>query len=48
MLATMSSAEVAAYINQFTDHLDENARRPVARNGYHRELEVVTTAGACP
>ncbi|GAA3144687.1 hypothetical protein GCM10020255_022310 [Rhodococcus baikonurensis] len=29
-------AEVAAYIDQFADHLDENGHRLVVRNGYHR------------
>ncbi|PCK25307.1 hypothetical protein CHR55_21935, partial [Rhodococcus qingshengii] len=35
MLAAALQAEVSAYIDQFADHLDENGRRQVVRNGYH-------------
>ena len=40
------SAEVAAYIDQFADQVDENGHRLVVRNGYHNEREVMTAAGA--
>lgn len=46
MLAAALQAEVAAYIDQFADHLDENGRRQVVRNGYHTERDVLTAAGA--
>ncbi|MCF8608914.1 IS256 family transposase [Gordonia sp. HY285] len=46
MLAAALRAEVAAYIDQFADHLDENGHRLVVRNGYHQPREVVTGAGA--
>jgi transposase-like protein len=46
MLAAALKAEVAAYVEQFADHLDEDGRRLVVRNGYHREREVLTAAGA--
>lgn len=46
MLAAALHAEVAAYIEQFADHLDENGRRLVVRNGYHTERDVLTAAGA--
>jgi hypothetical protein len=46
MLAAALQAEVAAYVEQFTDELDENGRRLVVRNGYHRERAVLTAAGA--
>lgn len=46
MLAAALQAEVAAYIDQFADHLDENGRRLVVRNGYHTERDVLTAAGA--
>ena len=37
MLAAALQAEVAAYIEQFSDQVDENGRRLVVRNGYpHR------------
>ncbi len=39
-------AEVAAYIAQFADQLDENGHRLVVRNGYHAERDVLTAAGA--
>jgi transposase-like protein len=46
MLAAALRAEVAAYVEQFVDHLDEDGRRLVVRNGYHHEREVLTSAGA--
>ena len=46
MLAAALQAEVAAYIAQFADHLDENGHRLVVRNGYHTERDVLTAAGA--
>ena len=46
MLAVALRAEVAAYVEQFTDVVDENGYRLVVRNGYHGEREVLTAAGA--
>ena len=46
MLAAALQAEVAAYIEQFSDQVDENGRRLVVRNGYRTEWQVVTAAGA--
>src|SRR5271165_7193749 len=46
MLAAALKAEVAAYVEQFADQLDENGRRLVVRNGYHRPRDVLTAAGA--
>lgn len=46
MLAAALQAEVAAYVEQFADHVDADGRRLVVRNGYHREREVLTAAGA--
>ncbi len=46
MLAAALKAEVAAYVEQFADQLGEDGRRLVVRNGYHREREVLTAAGA--
>ena len=46
MLAAALRAEVAAYVEQFTDLVDENGYRLVVRNGYHGEREVLTAAGA--
>jgi transposase-like protein len=46
MLAAALRAEVAAYVEQFADQLDEHGRRLVVRNGYHDEREVLTAAGA--
>jgi len=48
MLTAALAAEVAAYVEQFTDLVDEEGRRLVVRNGYHHEREVVTAAGAVP
>jgi len=46
MLAAALNAEVAAYVEQFGDQLDEQGRRLVVRNGYHQPREVLTAAGA--
>ena len=46
MLAPALQAEVAAYAEQFADHVDAGGRRLVVRNGYHRERDVLTAAGA--
>jgi putative transposase len=46
MLAAALHAEVAAYIEQFADQVDENGRRLVVRNGYRHERDVLTAAGA--
>jgi putative transposase len=46
MLAAALQAEVATYVEQFADQVDEHGRRLVARNGYHHEREVLTAAGA--
>lgn len=48
MLAEALKAEVAAYIEQFTDQVDENGHRLVVRNGYHDDRTVLTAAGAVP
>ena len=48
MLAVALAAEVAAYVDQFVDQVDEDGRRLVVRNGYHHEREVLTAAGAVP
>jgi putative transposase len=46
MLEAALKAEVAAYIEQFTDQLDDNGRRLVVRNGYHQPRDVLTAASA--
>ena len=46
MLAAALQAEVAAYIDQFADQVDEHGHRLVVRNGYHHERDVLTAAGA--
>jgi putative transposase len=46
MPAAALKAEVAAYIEQFADQLDDNGRRLVVRNGYHQPRDVLTAAGA--
>lgn len=48
MLAVALEAEVAAYIEAFTDEVDEAGHRLVVRNGHHVEREVTTAAGAIP
>lgn len=45
MLAAALQAEVAAYIEQFSDKVDPSGRRLVVRNGSHAEQEVMTAAG---
>ena len=37
MLAAALQAEVAAYIDQFADQVDEERHRLVVRNGFHRD-----------
>jgi transposase-like protein len=46
MLAAALQAEVAVYVEQFADVLDEDGHRMVVRNGYHLQRDVVTGAGA--
>ena len=46
MLAAALTAEVAAYVDQFSDQVDERGRRLVVRNGHHHQREVLTAAGA--
>ena len=46
MLTAALLAEVAAYIEQFGDQVDEAGHRLVVRNGYHQQREVLTAAGA--
>lgn len=48
MLETALKAEVAAYIDQFADQIDDDGYRMVVRNGHHAERQVVTAAGAVP
>jgi hypothetical protein len=36
MLAAALQAEVAAYVEQFAEQVDEDGRRLVVRNGYHQ------------
>ncbi len=46
MRAAALQAEVAAYVDQFVDQVDENGHRLVVRNGHHNVREVLTGAGA--
>ena len=46
MLAAALAAEVGAYIDAHAGEVDEHGHRLVVRNGYHREREVLTAAGA--
>lgn len=46
MLAAALQAEVAAFIDQCADQVDESGHRLVVRNGYHHERQVMTAAGA--
>jgi len=46
MLAAALAAEVAAYIDAHAGEVDESGHRLVVRNGYHRQREVLTAAGA--
>jgi hypothetical protein len=39
------AAEVAAYVDQFSDQVDERGRRLVVRNGHHHQRDVLTAAG---
>jgi len=48
MLAAALRAEVGAYVEAFTQEVDEAGRRLVVRNGYHEPREVATAAGAVP
>ena len=48
MVAAARRAEVAAYVDQFADRLDEDGHRLVVRNGYRQPREVTTAAGAVP
>ena len=48
MLAAALQAEVAAYVEQFRDEVDEAGHRLVVRNGYHAPREMTTAAGAVP
>jgi putative transposase len=45
MLAAALEAEVNEYIAELADQQDDNGRRVVVRNGYHRPRQVTTTAG---
>jgi transposase-like protein len=45
MLAAALAAEVAAYVDQFSEQVDEHGRRLVVRNGHHHERDVLTAAG---
>jgi len=46
MLAAALEAEVAAYIAEHADHLDEHGHRLVVRNGRAEPRQVLTSAGA--
>jgi putative transposase len=46
MLEAALQAEVAAYVEQFIDQVDDNGRRLVVRNGYHQQRDVLSAAGA--
>jgi len=46
MLEAALRAEVAAYVERFTDQVDPDGRKLVVRNGYHNERQVLTAAGA--
>jgi len=47
MLQAALKAEVAAYVEQFADQVDEmNGHRLVVRNGHHGQRQVMTAAGA--
>jgi len=46
MLAAALEAEVAAYIAEHAEQLDEDGHRLVVRNGRHRAREVLTSSGA--
>jgi len=46
LLATAVEAEVAGYIDQHADHVDEKGHRLVVRNGHHRERTIQTGLGS--
>jgi len=46
MLAAALEAEVAAYVAEHTDQLDEHGRRLVVRNGRRQARKVLTSSGA--
>ena len=46
MLAAALEAEVDAYLADLADQRDQDGRRLVVRNGYHRPRQVATSAGA--
>jgi len=46
MLAAALEAEVAAYVAEHTDQLDEHGRRLVVRNGRRQPRQVLTSSGA--
>ena len=46
MLAAALQAEVAAYIDQFTDEVDAHGHRLVVCNGSHQERDIATGAGS--
>ncbi len=46
MLAASLEAEVAAYVAEHTDRLDEHGRRLVVRNGRRQPRQVLTSSGA--
>lgn len=46
MLEAALQAEVAAWVERFTDQLDENGRKLVACNGYRNERQVLTAIGS--
>ena len=46
MLAAALQAEVAAYVKQFADQVDEDGRRLGGPHGYHQPRMVATSAGA--
>jgi putative transposase len=46
MLTAALEAEVNADIAELADQRDENGRRLVVRNGYHRSRQVTTASGA--
>ena len=46
MLAAALEAEVAAYVAEHTDQVDEHGHRLVVRNGRHQPRRVLTSSGA--
>jgi hypothetical protein len=45
MLAAALQGEVAAYVAQYADQLDDNGHRLVVRNGYHQKLRLLVMRG---